>query len=88
MLNSCYARVVLYHPIHISRLVSTLESLEWYTLQFATYSNTVGGKIGSTHFLKCMKNTTRKKRYMMILFFSRMRFRERKNRILGHSISG
>ena len=29
MLNSCYARVVLYHPIHLSRLVSTLESLEW-----------------------------------------------------------
>ena len=28
MLNSCYARVVLYHPIHLSRLVSTLESLE------------------------------------------------------------
>ena len=29
MLNSCYTRGVLYHPIHLSRLVSTLESLEW-----------------------------------------------------------
>ena len=36
MLNSCYTRVVLYHPIHLSRLVSTLESLEWFPPYFQT----------------------------------------------------
>ena len=39
MLNSCYTRVVLYHPIHLSRLVSTLESLEWCSQEFKLFDS-------------------------------------------------
>ena len=32
MLNSCQTRLILHHLIQLSRLVCTLESLEWHTL--------------------------------------------------------